>query len=85
MKGKNVLLVDDLVDQGDTIDTVSKYLHSQGPALLKTAVLFKKPWSSADPDYFLEIVDKWIVFPWEHGEVSRLRVARGEMLTQERK
>ena len=84
VKGKNVLLVDDLVDQGDTMTTVSKFLQSQGPMVLKTAVLFKKPWSTTEPDYFLEVVDKWIVFPWEHGEVNRLRVARGELLTPDR-
>jgi hypoxanthine phosphoribosyltransferase len=84
VKDKNVLLVDDLVDQGDTMATVSKFLQSQGPMVLKTAVLFKKPWSTTEPDYFLEVVDKWIVFPWEHGEVNRLRVARGELLTPDR-
>lgn len=83
VKGKNVLLVDDLVDQGDTMATVSEYLRGQAPGVLKTAVLFKKPWSATDPDYFLEVVDKWIVFPWEHGEVNRLRVARGEALHEE--
>lgn len=84
VKGKSVLLVDDLVDQGQTMATLSTYLRDQGPALLKTAVLFKKPWSATDPDYFLEVVDKWIVFPWEHGEVNRLRIARGELLTQDK-
>jgi hypoxanthine phosphoribosyltransferase len=84
VRGKSVLLVDDLVDQGDTMATVSKYLQDQGPAMMKTAVLFKKPWSATEPDYFLEVVDKWIVFPWEHGEVNRLRVARGELVTQDR-
>lgn len=84
VKGKNVLLVDDLVDEGETMTTVSNYLQSQGPSLLKTAVLFKKPWSKREPDYFLEVVDKWIVFPWEHGEVNRLRVARGEVLPHEK-
>jgi len=84
VRSKNVLLVDDLVDQGDTMATVSKYLRDQGPAMLKTAVLFKKPWSTTDPDYFLEVVDKWIVFPWEHGEVNRLRVARGELIAQDK-
>ncbi len=83
VKGKNILLVDDLVDEGETMETVSKYLKTQGPNLLKTAVLFKKPWTKTEPDYFLEVVDKWIVFPWEHGEVNRLRVARGEALQSE--
>ncbi len=84
VNGKSVLLVDDLVDQGQTMSTLSTYLRDQGPALLKTAVLFKKPWSATDPDYFLEVVDKWIVFPWEHGEVNRLRIARGELLAQDK-
>lgn len=80
VNGKNVLLVDDLVDQGDTMHTVAEFLKRQKPSILKTAVLFKKPWSKTEPDYYLEVVDKWIVFPWEHGEVNRLRVARGEEL-----
>ena len=80
VEGKNVLLVDDLVDHGLTVHTVREYLEEQKPKRLLTAVLFKKPWSKAEPDYFLEVVDKWIVFPWEHGEVNRLRVARGEIL-----
>lgn len=82
VEGKRVLLVDDLVDQGDTMDTVSDFLRKQSPAILKTAVLFKKPWTKTEPDYFLEVVDKWIVFPWEHGEVNRLRVARGEVIRE---
>ena len=81
--GKKVLLVDDLVDQGETAALVSEFLRTQRPSLLKTAVLFMKPWSRTEPDYFLEVVDKWIVFPWEHGEVNRLRIARGEKLHED--
>ncbi len=84
MSGKNVLLVDDLVDQGDTMATVVGFLKNLKPRALKTAVLFKKPWSKTEPDFFLEVVEKWIVFPWEHGEVNRLRVARGELLQDQR-
>jgi hypoxanthine phosphoribosyltransferase len=83
ISGKRVLLVDDLVDQGDTVATVTAFLRTQNPALLKTAVLFRKPWTKTEPDYFLEVVDKWIVFPWEHGEVNRLRIAKGEALHED--
>lgn len=76
--GKNVLLVDDLVDQGDTLEFMKRYLNDQKPGLLETAVLFKKPWSKAEPDYFLETVSEWIVFPFELGEVSRQRAAMEE-------
>jgi len=78
--GKKVLLVDDLVDQGDTMRIVKGYLSQQKPRLLQTAVLFKKPWSRTEPDYYLEVVDKWIVFPFELFEVNRLREAGGEVL-----
>ena len=75
IRGKNLLVVDDLVDQGDTMQTVERHLNEHQPGLLETAVLFKKPWSRVDPDYYLEVVDRWIVFPFELFEVNRLRVA----------
>jgi len=72
VKGKRVLVVDDLIDEGDTMSTVLSYLKPKKPKSLSTAVLFKKPWSKHEPDYFLEVLDKWVVFPWEHAEVRRL-------------
>jgi hypoxanthine phosphoribosyltransferase len=80
IEGKRILLVDDLVDHGETLATVKKYLKDKHPKQIITAVLFKKPWSKADPDYYLEVVDKWVVFPFELHEVNRLRQARGEDL-----
>lgn len=71
--GKDVLLVDDLVDQGDTMEFMKKYLMEQRPKSLDTAVMFKKPWSRVEPDYYLETVSEWIVFPFELGEVGRQR------------
>ena len=73
ISGKRVLLVDDLVDGGATMETVTRYLQSEGPKSLKTAVLYTKPWSTFRPDYALEVVDSWIVFPYERGEVRRSR------------
>ena len=76
--GKSVLIVDDLVDQGDTMKVVEEYLSGQNPTLLEVAVLFKKPWTKFEPDYYLEVVDRWVVFPFELGEVNRLRFAKGD-------
>jgi len=73
--GKDILLVDDLVDQGDTLASMKKYLGDQKPRILDTAVMFKKPWSKTEPDYFLESVTEWVVFPFELGEAARLRAA----------
>jgi len=80
IQGKDVLLVDDLVDQGDTMEFMKRYLAEQRPRSLETAVMFRKPWSRVVPDYFLETVSEWVVFPFELGEVGREReeMARAE-------
>ncbi len=83
--GKHILVVDDLVDQGDTMAFVKHYLSEQEPRDMETAVLFKKPWSKTEPDYYLESVDEWVVFPFELGEVNRQRAAMGEALTEGQK
>ncbi len=71
--GEILLVVDDLVDGGDTMRTVIDYLSLESPNKITTAVIFKKPWSKFEPDFFVEVVEDWIVFPWEEGEVGRLR------------
>lgn len=72
IRGKRILLVDDLVEYGDTMETVIKHLNIQKPAGIKTAVLYKKPWSKFEPDFYNKIVDTWIAFPWEIEETRRL-------------
>jgi hypoxanthine phosphoribosyltransferase len=76
LRGETVLLVDDIVDQGDTMKTVVEYLKANAPSEIKTAALFTKPWSSIKPDFSLGVVDSWVVFPYERGEVRRLRAGR---------
>ncbi len=85
VEGKDVLLVDDLVDQGDTMAFLTKYLMDQKPKTLQTAVMFKKPWSRTEPGYYLESVTEWIVFPFELGEVGRQRAAMESGLQAEQK
>jgi uncharacterized protein len=71
--GKKLLLVDDLVDGGETMQTVIEFLGLESPTKVTTAVIFKKPWSEFEPDFFVQTVDEWVVFPWERGEVARFR------------
>ncbi len=80
IKEARVLLVNDLVNQGDTMIGVNEFLSEKGAKVVETAVLFKKPWSKTHPDYFLETTEEWIVFPFELSEVNRLRKARREAL-----
>lgn len=65
VKGKKVLIVDDLIDEGDTMETVTEYVNSYHPNSISTAVLFIKPWSGFKPNFYLKSVKEWIVFPWE--------------------
>ncbi|MDG6928990.1 MAG: phosphoribosyltransferase domain-containing protein [Nitrososphaerota archaeon] len=68
-RGKSVLLVDDLVDEGETMTKLAKFLGEKYDlAGLKTAALYVKPWSGFRPDYSVGTTEAWVVFPWEHGE-----------------
>ncbi|MGC8632472.1 MAG: phosphoribosyltransferase [Thermoprotei archaeon] len=67
MTGKRVLIVDDISDSGKTLEIAQRELPGT-PAVLKSATIFTKPWSTVMPDYFAEITEDWIVFPWEQNE-----------------
>lgn len=78
IRGERILLVDDIVDEGHTMVTVTDYLMTKEPASIKTAALFTKPWSVVHPDFSLGVLDAWVVFPYERGEVRRLRASEGK-------
>jgi hypoxanthine phosphoribosyltransferase len=65
LKDKNVLIVDDVVDSGRTIQLVIDTLSVHAPRIMKTLVIYLKPWSTYIPDYYYEVTNEWIVFPWE--------------------
>jgi hypoxanthine phosphoribosyltransferase len=66
IRDKNVLLVDDTTDTGDTLRVSIDYLKSFEPKEIRTAVLIHKSRSAITPDYFIRKVVKWkwIIFPW---------------------
>ncbi len=43
ISGKNVLIIEDIVDSGLTLQYLTKTLRSRNPAMLKTCCLFDKP------------------------------------------
>jgi hypoxanthine phosphoribosyltransferase len=67
--GDRVLLVDDMVDSGHTLEAVHKELPKRFPHLtaLKTAVLWWKACSVFEPDYYVEHLpdNPWIAQPFE--------------------
>ncbi|MEZ0345417.1 MAG: phosphoribosyltransferase [Infirmifilum sp.] len=63
--GKVVLIVDDIVDTGETLQAVLEYVQRFNPKELRSAALYVKPWAKILPDYFVRVVDVWVVFPYE--------------------
>ena len=68
VKDKNVLLVDDVSDSGETFQVACDYLEKQKVAAFTTASLHIKPKTTFIPDFYMESTDKWIVYPWEQRE-----------------
>lgn len=64
-KARNVLIVDDIVDSGDTLIEVLKVLHEAYPLItFKTASLFYKPTAKMRPDWYAKETIEWIEFFW---------------------
>lgn len=66
IKDKNVLLVDDVSDSGDTLQLALQHIHALGPRELRLAVLHHKQCASLVPDFFAQRVIRWrwITYPW---------------------
>ena len=68
LEGKKVLLVDDIVDSGNTIVEVTEYLYNYyGVESVDVAVLYlnKDHCKYSYPAYWGKETTEWIVFPWE--------------------
>ncbi len=65
IEGRNVLLVDDIFDTGNTLVEVIRLMESLGPTSIQTAVLLRKVGRqevSLEPDYVaFEIPDEFVV------------------------
>lgn len=63
--GKHVLIVDDILDSGQTLDLVSRIVRDMKPASLRTCVLLRKPGKARvhfTPDYVgFDIPDEFVV------------------------
>jgi hypoxanthine phosphoribosyltransferase len=82
MAGKKVLIVDDVVESGRTLEVVTELCSIRGASAVRTAALYLKPWAMMNPDYFAAKVEEWVVFPWEVGETLRELREEGESLHQ---
>jgi hypoxanthine phosphoribosyltransferase len=68
--GKKVLIVDDLIDTGETLILAVDYVWSLKPADVRTAVLQHKTCSTFVPDFYAQKIIKWrwVIYPWARYE-----------------
>ncbi|MEM1562225.1 MAG: phosphoribosyltransferase [Candidatus Bathyarchaeia archaeon] len=76
VKGKNVLIMDDVADTGKSLRVVRDHVAEAGAKSIKIATIYYKPWSIIVPDYYVRVTERWIVFPWERKETVRNLVAK---------
>ena len=63
---KRVLIVDDIVDSGETIREILKVLNEKFPNVeFRLATLFYKKTAVLKPDYYIKEANQWIDFFWE--------------------
>ncbi len=69
LTGKNVLVVDDITDTGESMLVAVEYVKSKNPASIKTAALRHIDGSKFTPDYYGDVISwRWVVFPWNFVE-----------------
>jgi len=69
LTGKNVLVVDDITDTGESMRVTLEYLKSLKPSEIKTAALRHINTSKFLPNYFGEEISwRWVIFPWNFTE-----------------
>jgi hypothetical protein len=78
--GERVLLVDDMVDSGHTLETVFRTLPQRFPHIadIRTAVVWYKACSVFKPDYYVEYLadSPWIHQPFEVYDTLRPEALR---------
>jgi len=65
IEGKRVLIVDDIVDSGQSLTTVTQLTRKYGAKEVRSATLLIKESSECIPDYYSHRVRGWVFYPWE--------------------
>jgi len=69
LTGRNVLVVDDITDTGESMMVAVDYVKTKNPADIRTAALRHIEGSKFTPDYFGDVITwRWVVFPWNFVE-----------------
>lgn len=85
LKGKKVLIVDDVNDSGKTLKAAREHVAALGPGLVKTAVLHEKENTSFNADYTGPALSewRWLIYQWAVTEDLLEFLNRDRMLEAE--
>lgn len=62
---RKVLIVDDIVDSGQSLSTVIQLIEQNRPEEVRSAALLVKEHSTYTPDFYVKKVKGWVFYPWE--------------------
>ncbi len=62
--GRNVAVVDEIADSGETLRLVAERARERGAARVITASLVAHSWADPRPDVVALVSDAFIIFPW---------------------
>jgi hypoxanthine phosphoribosyltransferase len=71
VRGKSVLAVDDVSDTGSSLVKAVQHLIDMGAGSVMVATIHVKPWTIFIPDFYIEVTDAWIIYPWESYETIK--------------
>jgi len=72
IQDERVLIFDDIVDKGETMQFAVEYVKYYGVKEITTAALVSKPWSKFKVDYSARSSEAWVIFPHEVRETIHL-------------
>lgn len=65
VNGLNILLFDEVIDSGETVEKAQFYLDVMGAKSILVSTLCLKPVSKVMPDYYAFSTSAWVIFPHE--------------------
>jgi hypoxanthine phosphoribosyltransferase len=65
VRGRRILVVDEIVDSGHTIALAADEARALGAAQVRTAALYAHSWADPRPDYVALTSDALILNPWD--------------------
>jgi hypoxanthine phosphoribosyltransferase len=65
VKGRRLLIVDEICDSGETITMVKEKAGSLGAETVRSAVMYAHSWAASVPDYIGLVTDELLLNPWD--------------------